>query len=239
MLPVEAELALLLSVTQRTLSCSNWGHTGFQADPQALTTKKPALVSSMERTLDKEWPWPSRVTSRAFSFLFLEEGGEVGWVFIFTRNTRNNVCLSVSWNQAVLWRPFRNKEVKAKAQAWVVPPPSQTQKSHSHQCYTLDCCVRFHFDKGFYFSQKLCIKTTRLGHLEPWSFLHLCSKHSANEEMGVKVFCKLQRGMQILSIVIRILLPGEIFCLPASRQFSEGQRLFAPMPQMTHFKLTW
>lgn len=78
MTPVAAELTLLLSVMKRTLSCSNWGHTGFQADPQALTTKKQALVGPMERTVDKEWPWPSHVTSRAFSFLFLEEGGKCG-----------------------------------------------------------------------------------------------------------------------------------------------------------------
>ena len=53
------------------------------------------------------------------------------------------------------------------------------------------------------------IKTPTRGHLKPRPLLYLHSQQSGNEEAGrPPLLCKRRRGMQILGIVIRILLPG-------------------------------
>ena len=46
---------------------------------------------------------------QVFLFCFvLEERGKVEWVFVVTRNTGNNVCLSVPWDWVFPWRLLRN-----------------------------------------------------------------------------------------------------------------------------------
>lgn len=178
MLWVVAELPLLLSVTKRTLSRDNSGKTGSQVDLQVLTIwetspgefhgknirGRMALgISCYLLPVRLSFFWRRRVKQEEhsletifISLCFMELGGSL--------------------------ETLRNRHRgPSSLKQWAKPPPSlspsQPQKFHSHQFYTLDNHVRFHFDNRFTFQKY--IRTTRLGYLESQSLLHLSRKQLA------------------------------------------------------------
>lgn len=105
-----------------SLEQQGWGQTGSWGDLQVLASWETSPGDFHGKSMGQEAVLVSQVTSRAFNFLSLEKGNEVGWV-----------CLSVfhgTWR--FLGDPSEiDTEVKAKAKAWAVPPPPAPHPNHS------------------------------------------------------------------------------------------------------------